>query len=264
MAEVVSDNEWLHSRILAEAMDLLRRRQYETTPAELVTELFLRTGKTLGLGDPYKSRKRTWQAEVKAALPELRRKVKEAPDPLALAVRYSALANVFDDELVGEIDLAGLFEAAERLPLREEVWEEFEDQVAQAQKVVFLHDSAGEIVADQLLIELMANKEVVSVVRPEPIGTKATVREAQELLKSALVSQVIDPGVRSLGTPLSQASQKFKDLISEADLVIAKGQANFETLAPEERGFYFLFRVKCPVMAENLAAQQGDLVLEKA
>ncbi len=265
MAELVTDNDWLHNRILAEMMDFLRKRQYETTPADLMAELCVRAEKTLGVADPYAERRKSFGEEMRAAEGQFRAQIESVPksQQLALAVRLACTANVFDDDLLRDVEISGLFARVEEAALQGDAWEDFRRDLKAASRILFVHCAAGEIVLDKLLIERMEEKRVVSVVRTRPVLGWATAEDAARAGLGDGSHAVMDPGADCIGLPLNQCSQELRAAFDEADLVVAKGQAAYETLGAERKPIYALMRVKCRVVAEVLGYQVGDLVLER-
>ncbi|HAK95526.1 MAG TPA: hypothetical protein DCM87_11095 [Planctomycetes bacterium] len=265
MAELVTDNDWLHNRILAEMMDFLRKRQYETTPADLMAELCTRAEKTLGVADPYAERRKSIGEETQAAEEQFRAQIDAVPKShqLALAVRLACTANVFDDDLLRDVEISALFARAEDAALHGDAWEDFRRDLKAASRILFVHCAAGEIVLDKLLMERLEEKRIVSVVRARPILGWATAEDAARAGLGAAADAIMDPGADCIGLPLSQCSQELRTAFDEADLVIAKGQAAYETLGAERKPIYALMRVKCRVAAEVLGYEIGDLVLER-
>lgn len=265
MAELVTDNVWLHNRVLAEMMDILRKRQYDTTPADLMTELCARAEKTLGVADPYAQRRSGISEEMQAAEEQFRAQIEAAPksQQLALAVRLACTANVFDDDLLRDVEISGLFARAKEVLLQGDVWEDFRRDLKAAARILFVHCAAGEIVLDKLLMERLEEKKITAVVRARPILGWAVAEDAARAGIGAAADALIDPGANCIGLPLSQCSQDLRTAFDQADLVIAKGQAAYETLGAERKTIYVLMRVKCRVVAEALGYQVGDLVLER-
>ncbi len=266
MAELANDDEWLHNRILAEMMDFLRKRQHDTTPAELMAQLFERAVKTLGVADPYAERKRAVQEEMLAAEEQFQAQIDAAPKAhqLALAARLACIANVFDDELLRDVDVSELFAQSGTAVLQTEVWEDFRRDLKAAQSVLFMHNAAGEILLDRLFLARLKDKRIVSVVRARPILGWASGDDAVRAGLPGVAATIVDPGTDCLGLPLSQCSQDLRAAFDGVDLVIAKGQAGFETLGEEKKPVYSFFRVKCRVVADILGYKIGDLVLEKS
>ncbi len=263
MAELVTDDHWLHNRVLADMMEFLKKRQFDTTPAELMAELFRRTARVLGVADPYGERKRVWQDEMLAAEEQFRSQIAASPKPLRLAVKLACMANLFDDDQLRAVEASELFARADDRELHTEVWEDFRRDVKAAKEIMFIHCAAGEILLDKLLLERQSEKRITSVVRAGPMLRGCTRAGAEYVGLSAVTEDIVDPGIDCLGLPLSQCSQEFRDRFEASELIIAKGQAAYETLCDERKQVYFLLRVKCRVMANALGLRIGDLVLDR-
>jgi len=129
--------------------------------------------------------------------------------------------------------------------------------------ILYLCDNAGEIVFDRLLIEeLKADYpvEITAAVRGEPVLNDAVIEDAKQ---SGLdrVCRVISNGANAPGTLLEDCSDEFLRIYRDADLVISKGQGNFESLWGERKRIFFLFKIKCEVVARNVEGRVGDTVL---
>jgi uncharacterized protein with ATP-grasp and redox domains len=131
-----------------------------------------------------------------------------------------------------------------------------------AKSVLYVLDNAGEIVLDRLLVEQMKRKDVTCVVRAAPVLNDVTLDDAVAVGLDK-IARVVDPGVPMLGLVLNLASAELQDRFRDADLVIAKGQANFETLCDADREVYFLLRAKCPVVARALGVSVGAAVVAR-
>jgi uncharacterized protein with ATP-grasp and redox domains len=132
-------------------------------------------------------------------------------------------------------------------------------RVAKAEKILWLGDNTGEIVLDRLLLEQMDTNRVTFVVRGGSILNDATMEDAIDAGITEIV-KVIDNGADIPGTVLSYCSEQFRDEFARADLIISKGQGNFETLDHDDKRIAFLFKVKCQVVADNSGFQKGDSI----
>jgi len=263
MCQIVTEDEWLHRKVLGEVMSTLAEPRHDATPAELAHELLRRTARTLGVSDPYADRKGLWYEEVLGAEGEIREAIATARDPLLASLTASAAANAFDSELEGDPHVAALSAAAARGDLAGDAIEDFRTDLDEARQILFVHDSAAEILLDRILIERIGPERVTSVVRAAPVVADAVEADAERVgLEPG--GGVVDPGIDCLGIPLSRCKNRFRELVERSDLIIAKGQACYETLAGVRAPLYFLLRVKCVVMAEELGLSIGDLVLERA
>ncbi len=278
-ADRSTSDDWLRRRILGESMQELSRVDLKATPAEVVHGVIRRGVKTLGITDPYAEEKRRWIEEGLAQEERIRARIAASPDPLVAAIKLSIASNVLDWELRQEfgrgVKLKNLIEEVDSIALSEENIEDFRAAILQSQKVLFVHDSAGELLFDRLLIELLGKprEQVISLVRSAPALAHAT-RDDAAAAGLEKVAVVIDPGIDCLGLPLNAVSASLRQYYSEADLVIAKGQAAFETLEGREsreklgggssgKSVFFLLRAKCALLAHHLGIAVGDGALER-
>jgi uncharacterized protein with ATP-grasp and redox domains len=133
---------------------------------------------------------------------------------------------------------------------------------AAAERILFLADNAGEIVLDRLLIEALPYHKVTVAVRGRPVLNDALHKDAILAGISALVP-VIDNGSDAPGTVLADCSKAFLEHFHRADLIIAKGQGNYETLSQVAAPIFFLFTVKCPLVAAHIGSPTGTLVAKR-
>ncbi len=190
----------------------------------------------------------------------------KSKNPLRLALKLSAIGNILDFAILSEEEA---FSKAEKL-LGEEFAidhsDRFEEELKNSQKVMVLGDNAGEIVFDKVLVKTLKDfgKEVVYVVKGGPILNDATLEDAKEVSMTSLC-KVITNGNDRVGTLLEYASEEFLKEWNSTDLVVSKGQANFESLSDyDEKPIYFLLTVKCrPVAKETGAGKVGTLVFKR-
>jgi uncharacterized protein with ATP-grasp and redox domains len=129
--------------------------------------------------------------------------------------------------------------------------------------ILYIADNAGEIVFDRILVEEIQDFEnrVVFVVKGGPILNDATMMDAREAGLTDIV-RVIDNGCDAPGTILELCNDAFIEELNRADLIISKGQGNYETLSDIPRNVFFLLKAKCPVIAGDLSVHVGDLILQ--
>jgi uncharacterized protein with ATP-grasp and redox domains len=213
--------------------------------------------------DPYKQIKDQYNQTALDRLPSLRRIAYGAADRLEGGVRTAIAGNVIDFGIYDSVDLDRSLEESFRLPLSENAFRDFSRAVWPASSILYLCDNAGEIVFDRVLIEVLRDmgKDVTAVVKGSPVINDATVDDAHAAGLSECAT-VIDNGNDGIGTLLEACSTEFLDAYRTSDLIISKGQANYETLVQEkDKRTFFLFKVKCPVVASFLKREYGDIVL---
>ncbi len=136
---------------------------------------------------------------------------------------------------------------------------EFEEALYNSKKILYLGDNAGEIVFDRLLIERLPADKISYVVRGGPVVNDVTEDDARTTGLADLV-EIIDNGSDLPGTVLSQCSPTFLKRFNEADLVISKGQGNYECLEDSDKKIFFLFSAKCAVISNHLGCKVGEML----
>jgi len=193
-------------------------------------------------------------------LPELREIVSGTEDPFAAAVRLAIAGNIIDYGATPDFDLAqardGIMEAL-RLPVDANAITLLKSRMDQAEKILYVLDNCGEAVLDRLLMEPYREKLLIGV-RGRCAQNDVTRREAR--LSGLDFAPIVDTGDNSPGVVQERTSELFLRAMEEADLVIAKGQGNFESLEDNvTRPTFFLFRAKCPVIMRYIGAEKNSI-----
>ena len=174
-----------------------------------------------------------------------------AADPLRLAVQYAMTGNFIDFsalDSVTEEQLLSLIGGAKKIQLDETQYARFREKAAAARSLAYLTDNCGEIVMDKLLLgelkRLNPDLEATAVVRGGPVSNDATVEDAAQVGLTDLY-RVIGNGAQTEGTLFHFISREAQDAIRGADMVISKGQSNYETLAGSGLPAFYIFMCKC-------------------
>jgi len=227
-----------------------------------------------GNHDPYRKIR---EKSIKFALKhydQLKEIVEEADDKLLKAVELAIYGNVIDygakteDEIERELDT--LLNGKE-LPLKKCKtkfdYEIFKQRVIKSERLLYIGDNAGETVFDRILIEEIKNEnkrvKIFYAVKERPIVNDAVDEDA---VKSGIdnVANIVSSGSDIQGTILSQCKRDFVEIVKSSDLVIAKGQGNFESLNEEPYPIFFMLMAKCKVIANHLGCEVGDIILCKS
>ncbi|MFA6931369.1 MAG: ARMT1-like domain-containing protein [Lentisphaeria bacterium] len=232
-------------------------------PPPKVTQLIHRLiQEKTGVGDLYQDEKRQQNAMALAWLPEMSGRIKAAEDPFQLALRLSIAGNVIDcgvSDEISEADVVAALEKALQEPIHGDL-EALRSALHSARRVLYLADNAGEIVFDRLLIEQIGCDKVTLVVRGEEILNDVTRSDVQSVGLDQMV-EVIDNGTGIPGTLLEDCSAAFRQRFAEAELIISKGQGNYETLSGVPANIFFLFKAKCSVIAKRAGVPIGTHVI---
>jgi uncharacterized protein with ATP-grasp and redox domains len=247
---------------LAEVEAWLAHADWDQTPADL-SNIAYRTVEKLLPGDPYAEIKRRQNQEALAFLPRLREIARAAADPLAAAVRIAATGNVIDLGIGVRFDIEEEVHKVTDVILPFDHTAKLRQLLARPGRVLYIGDNAGEIVFDLVLVEELARRHSVTfVVRGGPVINDATTEDAQAVGIDA-VAEVITTGSNCIGAPWAHASDQFRRSYLEADVVISKGQGNFETLCSRrDKDIIFILRAKCEVIARRLGVGLLDLVVK--
>ena len=214
----------------------------------------------LAAEDPYQDEKRQYNELALSLLPSLQKRIAAAPDRLEAAVRLSVVGNVIDLGIGHEVDIEGTLDRAFGNGFARFDFEGFQTALEPARRILYLLDNAGEVVFDRLLIEELRRlgKAVIAGVKGGPILNDAT-RQDAEAAGVDQICRVLDTGTNFVGVIRERSSPEFLQVLDVADLVIAKGQGNYETLEGSRKDLFFVLKAKCPAVAEHLGIKLGDL-----
>ncbi len=247
-------------QVLDEVGCMIRETPMENTPAESGIRVYGKIREITGVADPYREIKQQHIREALALYPEMEKMVKESDDPLLTAIRLAIAGNVID---LGINKTFNIVQDVKKILVRDFGifdYEVFKKQLDRAKTILYLGDNAGESVFDKLLIKQL-KKPVVYAVRTAPIINDVTLEEAR-LSGLDEVATLIDSGSPAPGIIMRYATPQFLEIYQNADIVISKGQGNYEGLSDEKRSIFFLLKAKCPVIARHLGIQEGDIVLK--
>jgi uncharacterized protein with ATP-grasp and redox domains len=265
-AKMVSDDTIIHEKVMREVLQEVSTMNFDRSPVEIAIKIHRILRELSGNPDPYREIKQHSNQRMLSLYPQLLERIKSAEDSLEMAIRLAIAANIIDfgakhnldDETIDRVMAESI-----AIPLDRELVAKFRQEVQQANTILYLGDNAGEIVCDRLLIEQLPQEKITYVVRGNPIINDVTIADAQIVGITELVP-VIDNGSDAPGTVLSECSPEFRDRFQAADLIIAKGQGNYESLSSNtDKNIFFLLKAKCPVIAHNLNCLVGATILQQ-
>lgn len=260
-ARYVTDDAAIHERILRSVLREVADMDLSQPPPAIAQRVHRNLRGITGVEDPYRAAKNRYNEMAMRMVPGLIAQMERSADPLFFALRFAIAGNVIDLGVKG-----GIEESEIRLALDQTLSEpfhgdreDFRKAVFRAKNILYLADNAGEIVFDRLLIEQLLPKKITLAVRGMPVLNDATRTDAESVGLHDLV-EVIDNGSDAPGTILEDCSDDFRSCFDAADLIIAKGQGNYETLSEADADIYFLFKAKCPVLADHVGFPVGTHV----
>jgi damage-control phosphatase, subfamily I len=245
--------------VLDRVAQLVPNIPFDNPPPETARLIYLAVREITGEADRFRVYKERSIENALSLYGELKSMVDGSQDPLRTAVKIAIVGNVIDLGANPDFDLEGELRNLSRDDLSESRYKGFKRVLENARTVLYLADNAGETVFDRLLMETMG-KETVYAVRDVPIINDATVEDAE---KSGIkeVALILSSGCDAPGTILKRCSPEFLGIFNKADLIISKGQGNFESLSGEGGPIFFLLKVKCAVIARHLGVKIGEMIL---
>jgi hypothetical protein len=242
----------------------------QASPPEIARICHAIVKQVTGRADPYGKIKRKSNLTALKVSGKLRDKVKRAPRPLLTAVELAIAGNVIDFGVKNNVNVR---EELRRILAQEHKsvhkrsifhYAAFRDALKKSKNILYLADNAGETLFDRILIEEIQRKypgaAVAYAVKEKPIINDA-LREDARVCGVDRCARVISNGSDAPGTVLALCSAEFRRSFARADMIISKGQGNYESLSGETGPLFFLFMVKCPVVAKHTGCRIGETVL---
>lgn len=252
------NREELYKKIFA----LLSHLDFSKTNPEVVGESYRLIKQHIGCDDPYKETKTYYNQFFLANIDIYNEKIHSIED----AVKYAIVANIIDFNPVHSNvneDIRNFFSNIDNLEFAINDIDLLLDDIQKAKSILYLGDNCGEICFDKLLINRMKNAnpqcQIYFGVRGEAVVNDNTEEDAYSVGMDEYAA-IVSNGDYSLGTIISRTSPEFREIYRNADVVIAKGQANYESLSEEDKNIYFLLMAKCKVIAEYIGVEEKALV----
>ena len=239
--------------IVNELARLIPNFPFNSTPPEMARLLHKIIERKTKKSDPFREIKKKSNKLALGIYPEMKKRVRKSKDKLLTATEIAIAGNIID------------YGVKSSLNIEKEIDKLFKQDFRKAdKKILYIGDNTGEIVFDRILVEELSRlgKEVIFAVRSKPAINDALMEDAIDcgIDKTATV---IRSGSDAPGTILKYCTKSFRKLFKSAELIISKGQGNYETLTESTRPIYFLFKAKCPIIAKHVGAKLGSTILKK-
>lgn len=222
---------------------------------EFAEQIYAIFSEVTGKKDPYQKLRKKHNDMFLNKIDFFDSSIQGSADPLYTAGVYSLMGNIIDYGGVQIYDFSNLFDSIENQELALNDYERFLKVFSKSKSILFLADNAGEAVLDRLFIEQMKKKNnqcsIFYAVRSGPSINDILKDEARDI-EINLFANIIESGSTFAGTRIARSTEEFKKVFDSADLIISKGQGNFETLESEncQDKILYIFKVKCEVVAK--------------
>ncbi len=266
-ARMATDDEEIHEHVIKEVLKHLENIDFRKTPPELSREVHRLIRNITNNDDPYKKVKNESNHKIEKIYDYLKEKIDESDDPLITSIKLAIVGNVIDFGTMNRFNIDEMIEHALKREFDDKDYPVFREELKKAENILYLADNTGEIFFDKLLLEKLKQmgKKITFVVKQNPIINDALKEDAEysDIDKIAEIA-TCDMGQRisTPGVVMKYASDEFRKKFKEADMIISKGQGNYEGLSDTNRRVFFLLVAKCPLVARDIRSDVGKLILK--
>ena len=265
-ARMATDDESVQTEVLKEVMKHLQNVSFTNSPPELSREVHQIIKKITKSEDPYRKVKNQSNEMAEKEDPHLKKLVDESDDPLLMAIKLSIVGNVIDFGTTNRFNVDDMIDNAVKLEFDASSYPQFKKALEQSETILFLADNTGEIFFDKLLLEELVarKKQITYVVKANPIINDATVEDAYTAGIDKLAKIIDGDSGQKQSAPgmvLSYASKEFLEIFESSDMIISKGQGNYEGLSDVDRDVFFMLVAKCPLVAQDINSEVGKIIL---
>lgn len=260
-ARLGTDNTDIQAEIMKETIKLISDYDKFKCSPEIVRNIHNIVKKYTGNLDPYKEIKRKNISDAQAIYPLLKQFLSKKEDRLYWTLKIAATGNIIDYAVYHDVNIEK--RVMEELKKKFAICdiERLKSDLKSAESLLIIGDNAGETVFDRVLIEDLLHLDITYAVRSEPIINDATIEDAR-LSGLDCCTRIISTGCNTAGLLLDECSDEFLNIFNSADIVISKGQGNYESLSEQKREIYFLLKAKCPVISMELGVEVNDYVFK--
>ena len=264
-SRMVQNDEKKQEKVMKEVMNFLINSQLDTSPPELSKEVHRIIRNVTKTEDPYKKVKTLSNEQGSKYYIKIKKIVENSNDKLLTAIKYSIIGNSIDFGTFKRYDIDKIIDNNIKQNFINLAYEDFKKSLKKSDTILYLADNTGEIFFDKILIEelLKKRKKIYYTVKKNPIINDALIEDA-EYAGLHKITDIIEYDSEqrdsSPGVVIKNASTNFIKIFNSVDMVISKGQGNYESLNNEFREIFFLLMVKCPIVANDIKVPEGSLL----
>jgi uncharacterized protein with ATP-grasp and redox domains len=257
---IATDDETKLKRLVDDVGSMLRDIPLENTPPETGQLVYEKVREITGEFDPYKGLKEESTRKARALYPSLKQQVENSDDKLLTAIRIAIAGNMMDFGPREKFDIEKELDEVLTKEFAICDYDTFKYQLDKTKEILYLGDNAGEAVFDKILIDEL-KKPVRYAVRAVPVINDVTYEDA---IQAGIdkVATIVSSGTSAPGTILKTCTAAFREIYTNSNSIISKGQGNYEGLSNEKRPIFFLLKAKCYVIAHDLGVNVGDIILK--
>ncbi len=254
--------ETIREPALRRLLTLLSQADYRQSPPVLGRDIHRMIRQELNDPDPYRDVKARYNQMLLDLYPKFEAMVNRAEDSFDTAMRLAIAGNVIDFGSQHRLDIFETIDRVMEAQLAIDDSQLLRTDLAAATHLLYIGDNCGEIVLDKLFLSHIDVEHISFVVRNGPVINDITMEDAR-MVGIDQIADIITTGDDSPGAVWETASDEFKRIFNEADIIISKGQGNLEGLLDVPGNIYFLFVSKCDLIAKEIGVKKGDFVVKR-
>lgn len=266
-ARMATDDEKIHLQVMKEVLKNLEDVNFESSPPELSREVHKIIRTITKSDDPYKKVKNESNKMIEKIYDELKGEIEKSNDPLITSIKLAIVGNVIDYGAMNRFNIDDMIKHALEREFDDEEYPLFKETLEKSKDILYLADNTGEIFFDKLLLEKLKKigKKITYVVKENPIINDALPEDVNYAGIDKIAEIITCDKGQKISTPgvvMKYVSDEFKKTFEKADMVISKGQGNYEGLSDTQRRVFFLLVAKCPLVADDIGSNVGKLILK--
>ena len=267
-AKMATKDEKLQEQVLRESIIAASEFDIDSSGFILQAKIKKVMGKILPATDPYREVKEKYNRIVLDLEEDIKKIIRDSKDPFETSLRIALAGNIIDfgpnTNLNSKI-LKNAIKKSLSQRLDNKKIKLLKENIDNAKRILFIGDNAGEIVLDKIFIEKLPKEKITYVVRGGYALNDATMQDAKMVGMTDTV-RVITTGLDMPAAILPLCSKDFLVNYKKSDLIIAKGQGNYEALCEEDKNIFFLLKIKCPIVASTFKKRYkvGDIVVDRS
>jgi len=266
-AKMTTDDEVILTKVIKEVIKYFENADFEKSPPDLSRDIHQIIRKNTGSKDPYKNVKNQSNKMAEKMYPYLKKLVNESDDSLLMSIKLAIVGNVIDFGTSNRFNVEDMINEAVKKKFVDDAYPRFKTVLEKADTILYLADNTGEIFFDKLLLEELnaLNKNITYVVKANPIINDAMMEDAKYAGIDKMASIIEGDKGQDKSTPgisLKYASEEFMNYYNKSDMVISKGQGNYESLNDCDREIFFLLMIKCPIVAADIGVDLASFMFK--
>jgi len=260
-SRMATDRDDLQREIMEEAIKLISDYQKFRCSPEIGRAIHNIVKNYTGISDPYREIKIKSIKSAEEVYPFLKHFLYRKQDKLYWALKIAATGNILDLAIYSNVNIKKCIEEELEKGFAICDIKRFKEQLKNARSLLIIGDNAGETVFDRVLVEELFYLDITYAVRSEPIINDATVEDAY-ISGLGRYTKVISTGCNAPGLILEECNEEFLNIFTNVDIIISKGQGNYESLSDQKREIFFLLKVKCLVIARKIGVDVNDYIFK--